>query len=345
MALGFEDDRGCSPELIERICFTATQALSYEACERIAAKWGVAVSDSTIQQYVCKEGERVQALRDERIEEAVNPATRSNVVRQAAKRCRGAEFSLVIMLDGWFVRERGEQWGLKPPEKIANRIDWREVKTGVVFRREDQARTQSGRGVILKKHYEARRTDARDFGRRLYALALAHGLHQAKRVFVVADGGVWIWKIADERFRGARQLLDFYHASQHLHAVAQAIHPDPEKAKKWVEPLLHQLKNGGENGVIESLEQLTELIDELESQERSETVRKNIEYFRQHRDRIQYKNMAKHGCPIGSGAIESTCAQLQDRFKRTGQYWTPKGEKSLMALEIIRRNEQWNEFW
>lgn len=344
LRLGLGTKKTCSPELIERVCYTATLSLSYEACERIAQCWGADITNSTIQHHVCEQGKEIQARRDEQVEEALNPDTRHNVVKEAAERYRGEEFSLVIMLDGWMIRERGAQWGFKPPETKAERVEWREMKTGIVFRLEDQASTQSGRGVILKKYYESLRGKAHDFGRRLYALALRRGLHQAKRVFVVADGGVWIWNIAKERFSGAREVLDFYHVSEHLHAVARAIHTNDEQAKQWVAPLLHQLKHGGEDGVIETLEELIDIIKDLDD-ESAKTVKNNIAYFKEHHKRLAYKEVAAQGCPIGSGAMESTCSQLQDRFKRTGQFWTQPGAAHLMTLEIIRRNDEWDDYW
>ena len=342
--LGLDEDKACSPELVERLCFMAPLTLSYEACEQIARCWGAPVSDATIQHHVCEQGARIGARRDEEVEEALEPATRQGVVERAGAALGGRDFSLVIMLDGWMIRERGGQWGLKPPEAAGERVEWREMKTGIVFRLEDLAATQSGRGVILKKHYEAWRGEAHDFGRRLYALALRQGLMQAARVFVVADGGVWIWNLAQERFPGAREVLDFYHASQHLHAVARALHADEEQARQWVAPLLHQLKHGGQDRVIENLEQLTDLIQTL-APEPAKTVTNTLAYFQEHRRRLNYQQAAEQGCPIGSGAIESTCSQLQDRFKRTGQFWTQPGAAQLMTLDIIRRNEEWDDYW
>lgn len=339
--LGLRANVSATPELKELLCFLATLSLSYDASAQIANKFGLAVNDSMIHRYVAEVGQGVETLREREITRAVDPATRADVIRQAKAECGDDEFSLVVMLDGWMIRERGAQWGLKPREaKAEDRVEWREMKTGIVFRVEDQASTQSGRGMVLKKYHEAWRGEAHDFGQRLYALALRHGLHQAKQVFVVADGGVWIWKIAEERFAGAREVLDFYHASEHLHAVARAIHPDEEQARRWVEPLLHQLKHGGEAGVIQTLEQLVDLIEEL-GEEETETVTKNIAYFQTHRERLGYGDLPSHRCPIGSGAMESTCSQLQDRFKRTGQFWVRPGARALMALELIRRNGEW----
>jgi hypothetical protein len=253
-------------------------------------------------------------------------------------------FSLVIEMDGWMVRERGGQWGLKPPEKQGERVAWHEMKTGIVFRLGQRARTQSGRAVILEKAYVAWRGDPHEFGRRLYAEALRRGLNQAQKVYVVADGGVWIWNIVADRFGEAMGVLDFYHASEHLWAVARAIHADEEQARRWVEPLLHGLKHQGPTRVIGRLEWLLKRRDRYEPST-GEVLATQTEYFRRHRDHLRYPQIEKQGCPKGSGAIESTCSQLQDRFKRAGQFWTLPGEQDLLALDLARRNEDWDQIW
>jgi hypothetical protein len=75
------------------------------------------------------------------------------------------------------------------------------------------------------------------------------------------------------------------------------------------------------------------------------TAAKEIHYFEQHREHILYQARAAEGCPVGSGAMESLCGQLQGRFKRPGQFWTEPGRRHLMALEIARRNHDWNQIW
>jgi hypothetical protein len=342
--LGLESNVSATPELKEALDYIATLSLSYEAAAKIANRLGRAVNDSMIHRYVQETGESIERLRQAEVDKALDPGTRAQSVGQAARECDGQDFSIVIQLDGWFMRERGEQWGTKPSGQKADRIAWHEIKTGIVFRVQDQAATQSGRGMILKKYYEVWRGDPGEFGRRLFALALRHGLYQAKHVFVVADGGIWIWKIVDERFPIAQQLLDFFHASHHLSAVANALYHDPAQAQQWLTPLLHQLKHGGEHGVIKTLEQLTEVIQEL-NEEEAKTVTNGVAYFQKHQNRLGYAKAAERGCPIGSGAIESTCSQLQDRFKRTGQFWTLPGARHLMTLEIARRNEEWDRYF
>ena len=334
-----------SPVLEERVCYTATRTLSYEGAADVAAKWGSPVDDSGIHGHVQKAGGRATELEQERVERALDVETRGEVVAEAGRDVRAGEFSLVIMMDGTMLRERGPEWGLKPAEIKADRVEWHDCKLGIVYRLQGRVETQSGRGMILEKFFVTHRGDPFEFGRRLYAEAVRRGLSQAKKVYVVADGGVWIWKIKEDRFPDAEGGLDFYHASEHLWAVAHDYFGQAsEKAHAWIEPLLHELKHGGEAGVLQSLDDLLRLCEETQSAA-TETLRREVNYFQNHKDHIHYQKLASEGCPIGSGAVESGCSQLQDRFKRTGQFWTLPGEQHLMALDIARRNNDWDEIW
>lgn len=341
---GLGSQQVMSPILEERFCFTATLTGSYESASQVARKWGVEADDSTIYAHVQLAGARAAALREDRVGRALWTETRQDVVRDAAENLPSAPFSLVIMMDGWMVRERGAQWGLKPRNKQADRVEWREMKSAIFFRVDQRCASQSGRRMILEKNYEACRGGPDEFARVVYAEALRRGLNQAQRVYVVADGGVWIWNIVKDRFSDAVGVLDFYHASEHLWAVGRAMFKDEEQCRAWVEPLLHSLAHGGEADVLSSLEDLQALCASLDKEPR-ETVERTIHYFQDHRDHLHYQDVESQGCPKGSGAMESTCSQYQDRFKRTGQFWTLPGEKNLLLLELARRNDDWDEIW
>ena len=75
---------------------------------------------------------------------------------------------------------------------------------------------------------------------------------------------------------------------------------------------------------------------------RRQVVQKEINYFGANLHRMKYKQGAKRGEPLGSGAIESTCRQYQCRFKRPGQFWTTQGDEALMCLETFWRNGRWH---
>jgi len=74
-------------------------------------------------------------------------------------------------------------------------------------------------------------------------------------------------------------------------------------------------------------------------------VKRETEYFQNHREHIHYQAIESRGCPVCSGAMESFCAQLQGRFKRCCQFWSRSGMSDLLALDIARRNFDWDCLW
>lgn len=340
LLLGLRPKQRMSPALEEKVGFTAVATGSYEKAVQVAAKWGTAADDSTAQRVVGRAGKRGGAATAARVAAVMEDGAPD---KPKARR-KAPAFSLILMMDGWMIRERGGQWGFKPPEAPAARVQWHEVKAAVLFRVQDQARKASGRGMLIRKYAVAWRGDPAEFGRRVYAEAIRRGLEEAGRLFVVADGGVWIWNLTAQHFPQAQGVLDFYHAIEHLGSLAQTLYEDPAAARAWVAPLAHQLKHGAEAGVLRSLAELLELCPQLGG-EKAKTIAREVEYFNTHREHLHYEGVHAQGCPAGSGAIESFCSQLQGRFKRPGQFWTLQGETDLLTLDLALRNGDWDDLW
>src|SRR6266516_5759346 len=178
-----------------------------------------------------------------------------------------------------------------------------------------------------------------DLREQLFAEAQRHGLAQADKVLVIADGALWIWNLTGDRFAQAQQRLDYYHASQHLWAVAHALHPEDEAAAwAWIKSLLKKLKAGWALSVLNDLRTLTKRLREKKRQ----AVELELSYLENHRERMDYAAARRAGEPLGSGAMESTCRQYQCRFKRSGQFWSRVGDEGLMCLETFWRNKRWH---
>ncbi len=342
-----------SPELEQQLGYTATECGSYKKAEIMARKWGVQISSTAIHKHVQSLGREAQRQQELRTQRALNPATRAEVARQAQAQAPNAlkEYNLVISMDAWKGRERAEDWGLKPADAPANRVEWRDLKLAVIYRLDqlvEKALSSADpatrpRRQILQKFWVAvpSGTAPEEFGRHVHAEALRRGMGQAKYIFIVCDGAVWIWNIIQDRFQCALKELDFYHGSEHLWEVARDLYPQPEKAKAWVEPLLHQLRHGQEAQVLETLESLPEAADKLGGV-LSQLVQREIKYFQNHRDHLHYQDNAAKGFPVGSGAVESGCSQFQDRFKRTGQFWNSASMGHLQALKVAHHNGDWD---
>jgi hypothetical protein len=183
--------------------------------------------------------------------------------------------------------------------------------------------------------------DSTDLGRRLHWEALRGGLGRAKETLMLGDGIAWIWNLKAKRWPDAIELLDFWHGAQHLWNLGRACNGmDEAKAKPWVEKRLHQLRHGREQALLKEIATL-----KASRSQAGKMVRKEKKYFAGQAERMNYKEMADRGWPIGSGPVESSCRQDQCRFKRPGQSWTRSGFANLSALDQARRNNHWDELW
>jgi hypothetical protein len=333
-----------SPQLQDRVSYTAAETDSYERAAKMATKWGTPIAASTIHKHAQRMGREAALQTKEREEQLMAAATQAQAV---APLPNGLElFCLVVMMDGFMARERGTDWALKPPEAKGARVAWHEVKAATIYRLDQVAQKASGRRQILQKFWvlAPTQTPPQEFGRAVHAEAIRRGMGKAQFIFVLADGAVWIWNIIEDRFMSCLKGLDFYHASTHLWAIAHELFPEEAKAKAWVQPLLHQLKHGQEADVLDSLQALPTQ-RQTANLPPSELLQREIAYFQTHREHLHYQELAAKGSPIGTGAMESTCGQLQTRVKRTGQFWKPVGLANMLALKAALQNDDWSALW
>ncbi len=320
-----------SPELEARVCYTATAVGSYERAAALAQRWGSPVSDDLIHQHVQSCGAVARAAR----------------LPSAAVPAREPEFSLVLMMDGWMARERGPDWGASPRKKAPERIAWHEIKSAVIYRLEQRAEKASGRGLLLEKYIVAcpPETTPVDFGAAVEAEARRRGLGRAKVVYLVMDGAVWLWDLAEDRFQDAVKTLDFHHASEHLWAVGRALHGEQTpQTTEWVEALLHPLRHGGQARVVRQLQELITATTPR-SAATQQLIEREANYFKTHEKHMNYQAIHRAGAPIGSGAVESLGAQLQRRFRCSGQFWRRPGLSNLLSLTVLFRNDDDRYLW
>ncbi len=196
---------------------------------------------------------------------------------------------------------------------------------------------------MTERGYVATRGGITPFRQHLYAQALQRGLHQAETTLVLGDGAVWIWNLAKKQFKGAEQRVDLFHVKQHLwNLAAELCGKGTLEAEEWVRPCLSWLerRKTGALDVIESLEEPKRKLDEFD-EKRQTAVTRELGYLTQHKDRMDYKAARALGQPCGSGAIESTCARFQRRFKLTGQFWSLEGDEAFPALATLNRDGRW----
>jgi len=257
-------------------------------------------------------------------------------------------FTLVIEIDAWNIRER-DHWG--QTRQLRRRgLDpgrWHWVYTGTLFRLDQRGTRASGRPVILERGFVATRLGLDAFREQLYAEALQRGLLQAQHVLVLGDGAVWIWNLAEDRFKDALHRADLYHVTEHLWSIAHDLHgPGTEAARRRIAPCLGWLKrrHDGALDMIRSLEDLRVTLAGLTSAQRA-TLDRETGYFDEHKNRMDYKRGKTLGQPVGSEAVESACSQYQSRFKLRGQFWSLEGDEALLALATLHFNARWDHLF
>jgi hypothetical protein len=174
---------------------------------------------------------------------------------------------------------------------------------------------------------------AEQFGPRIYAEAVRRGIREAKEVVVLGDGAPWIWTIADLHFHGATQILDVYHALEHMTLIGKSVYPVMDKrAKKWLDHRVEQVKRGDIAGVIRSLKRLRP-----QGHEASSLLSREIEYFQKNRERMRYDEFRKRGLFTGSGIVEAGCKTVMGRrLKQSGMRWTVRGANAIIALRCFQ---------
>ena len=307
---------------------------------------GIVLTASTIHREARRQGERALKLRD--AEEKLTQSSPGIAILAAKSIPLPSHSTMVIEIDAWHIRER-DNWGktlaFLKAGKDTERWHW--VYTATIFRLDQRGTTQSGRPVITQRGYVATRRGIESFQRQLYAEALQRGLLDAETVLILADGAIWIWNIAKDRFKDAIQRVDLHHVQKHLWNLANELHGQGTPgARSWVQPYLRWLekRKNGALDVISSLEQLHKHVKEFSKKER-EAIARELHYFNEHKGRMNYKAGKAAGQPVGSGAIESTCSQYQRRFKLTGQFWSLAGDEAFLALVTLHRNDRWSRLF
>jgi len=329
--LGLAEAGSCSPGVQEMAALAASKLPIAEASAVIERLTGVKLPRATLDREARRQGKRAEDTRQQRDERL----SRGEGSEQLVAELRGKEpvepFTLVIELDAWNIRERNDaQWGRTEALRQAGEEPkwWHWVYGGTCFRLSQRAQTAGARSVILSRGTVMTRGGIDALKQQLWAEAMRHGLGQAKDVLVVADAAVWIWNLTEDRFAGARQRLDPWHA----------LHPQDEAAAAaWIKPLKDKLLD---SKAVEVIGQLDEVLKTLEGPKREE-VEAERNYLENNRNRLDYSGAKERGEPLGSGAMESTCKQYQCRFHRSGQFWTTEGDEALMCLETFWRNGRW----
>jgi hypothetical protein len=290
-----------------------------EAAELLDELTGLAVGPETIRRECIRVGTAIRAAEAAAIRQAQR-------TREAGERLDPAPGLLVLEADGAMIQFTD---------------GWHEVKVGLVA-------GWDGDRLVAPSYVAARET-ATAFGPRVAAEAARRGALEVERwegdvtrrglavlrpALILADGATWIWNLADEYVDQRIEVSDFYHAAEHLAAVAAACCPDPAAATAWLNARKGELLTQGPLPVLAAFDRLTPPTPQAAAVRRVERA-----YFASRVDRMDYPSLRLDGLPIGSGAIESAANHVvQRRMKRAGMRWSENGGDAMLALRARRRS-------
>jgi len=153
----------------------------------------------------------------------------------------------------------------------------------------------------------------------------------------IADGASWIWRWIKEAYPKATQILDFYHAVEHLSDFAKVLYKNKLERLEWINKQKMKLLN-------DKIENIINTIEDIKCSKSVDNERnKLLTYLKNNRHRMLYKTFRDRGLRIGSGAIESAHRTvIQKRMKQSGQRWSIQGAQNIIDLRLLNINQQWS---
>ncbi|MHC4464550.1 MAG: ISKra4 family transposase [Planctomycetota bacterium] len=323
---------GFSPGMRRIMAKTGAEVCFDKARDLISELAGVKVTDKDVERIAEAVGKNIASKESESVEAAMNDQT-TDISESPS--------TLYIATDGTGIpvlRTETEGRKGKTADGIARS---REAKLGAVF---TQATTDEKGDPVRdpdSTSYTGKVESVDTFGPRLYAEAQRRGLDNAGQVVVLGDGAPWIWNLADEHFSQATQIVDFYHAKEHLADLAKKLFPDKEDTRKaWLKGLSDKLWKGR---IPEVISQLGKVNVRGKKKEMRDKV---IEYIQKNKKRMQYGEFRRRGLFIGSGVVEAGCKSvIGQRLKQSGMHWSVRGSNAIIALRCCIESNRFDDYW
>lgn len=322
-ALGLE--AGNTPALARLMCLESIDEQSFEKAEKHLKETG---------------GIDVPARQLQRLVQEIGPGAQQWQERQTSPEPCDAPI-MYVSGDGTGVRLRKEELAGRKGRQEDGSAKTRQAYLGCVFTQ--HKRDEKGRPVRdhQSTSYLSTFGTVQELGLLLRWEARRRGSGTAGRIILLIDGALGLEHHGLINFPGCLQIVDFYHAMEHLREVLEALlgkgHPEFKRRHgQWTRLLL-------KDGVQKMIGQAR-----AQSQGRSTeaAVTKALNYFEHNIQRMQYGTFRKSGYFIGSGVVEAGCkAVIGARCKQSGMFWSEAGAENVLALRCIERSRQWENFW
>jgi hypothetical protein len=328
------DGTAYSPGVRRMMAIVGSETSFHQGCEQLELLAGIEVTAKSVE----RQAEAIGADIETREQAEIRRARQLELPQV----CGPAVPILYIEMDGTGVPMVQSEMGGRTGKIEGRPAHTREVKLGCVF-------TQTGIGQKGRPvrdpdstSYVAAIETAEQFGLRLYAEAWRRGWSRAASKVVIGDGAVWIWNLADQHFPGAIQIVDLYHARQHLWELAAELFANDDKARKrWIARGLNRLQHGKIEPLVKMLRNL-----QTDNPDLTKIIANEADYFERNAERMRYPIFRAQGFFVGSGVIEAGCKTvIGKRLKCSGMFWTVRGANAIIALRCSRLSRKFEDYW
>ncbi|MBI5649433.1 MAG: hypothetical protein HZC40_03140 [Chloroflexi bacterium] len=310
---------------------------------------GITFSDTSVWRRVQTWGAKIKALEELRQAEATALPQRGVVGPGAVPLTK----KMGVGMDGVMIPLRKEDYtelkvGMDGVMIPLRKEDYTELKVGCVF--EIAARPEHDletgqmveRAHAVKTTYTAVLGGPERLGKALWAEAGRRAFPYCYDTAVIGDGAKWIWHgVVPEHFSTSRQVVDWYHATEHLYTVAHWVHGEgTAEATRWVKAMEKPLYQGQTWQVVSAITALAQAHTAL-----AEKLQTEAGYFANNQRRMQYLELREDGFPIGSGMVESGCKQFRARFAGAGMRWSRPGAEHLIPIRAALLSDRFDAVW
>lgn len=224
---------------------------------------------------------------------------------------------------------------------------WKELKVGTIFEVavqptvDERSNEQLERAHAVNNSYVAHLGGPDMLGELVWTEARRRRWEQTHDTVAIGDGAPWIWNVVGLHFSESQQLVDWYHAKQHLVAAAHCHKGDsPPAYQRWLNSRETMLYQGHAERIANELEEAA-----CEKPDVAEQLRREAGYFRQNQHRMNYLEMRENDWPIGSGMVESAGKQFKTRFCGPGMRWSRSGAQNLLPIRCAILSGRFNDLW
>ena len=304
--------------------------VTFEQAEEVLEKVGqVPLSDSTAWRQVQTCGAQAQAVEAAQRAAATAAPDRQQIVPGEVPTSE----RLAATMDGAMIHVLQE--------------GWKELKVGGLGKIELQPTRDPVTGDMLdlphtvENTYVAHLGGPEVFGQQLWAEAQVRRWSQAADTVVIGDGAPWIWNLAGEHFYDSVQVVDWYHAKQHLCQAANLLHGEgTPAAQHWLTAQEIVLFEGHADQVADTIAHHARRKRKV-----AKDLRQHAGYFRDNQRRMQYLERREDNYPIGSGLAECGCKQFRARFTGPGMRWSRPGAEHLLPIRAAIMSHRFDAFW